>query len=288
MRSLRLTVAYDGTGYVGWQLQLNGISVQQRMEEAWQRVTGEQVRFTASGRTDAGVHALGQVCSVATMSGLECETLLRALNANLPPDIAVTEVASAPEGFHAIRDAIHKTYRYSVVAGPVRPVFGRQTAWHVPVPLDVDAMRLAAAALVGEHDFAAFQAAGSERQSTVRRITRLEVKPRDGDAGQGVELEVSADGFLYNMVRIIAGSLVLVGRGNHPPAWVKAGLESRDRSRTGPTAPAHGLCLLAVCYAGSCRRPDLPDRPGTCRGQTPDRAARLSAIASFAELTDPD
>jgi tRNA pseudouridine38-40 synthase len=266
MRCLRLTIAYDGTAYVGWQLQLNGISIQQRMEEAWQRVTGEQVRFTASGRTDAGVHALGQACSVATRSVLEPSTLVRALNANLPDDIAVSEVAEAPDGFHAIRDAVQKTYRYSIVGAPVRPVFGRQSMWHVPMTLDFEAMGAAASFLVGEHDFAAFQAAGSGRLSTIRRITRLELFLRAEGAGQGIGIEISANGFLYNMVRIIAGSLVLVGRGNHPPEWVKAGLESGDRVRTGPTAPAHGLCLLAVCYAGACRCPGLPEGE-RCRGQ---------------------
>ncbi len=276
MRSLSLTIAYDGTAYVGWQWQLNGISIQQRMEEAWQRVTGEQVRFTASGRTDAGVHALGQVCSLTTTSTLGDATLVRALNANLPDDIAVREVAEAPAGFHAIRDAIQKTYRYSIAAGPDRPVFERSVRWHVPVRLDVDGMMSAATALAGKHDFAAFQAAGSDRQTTIRQITRLVVTAHEGGAGQVIELEVSANGFLYNMVRIIAGSLVLVGRVNHPPDWLRSGLESRDRSRTGPTAPAHGLSLLAVCYEGRCRCPgkQVPDE--RCRGLPDARTVSAS------------
>lgn len=279
MRSLRLTVAYDGGGYVGWQLQLNGVSVQQRLEEAWLRVTGEQVRFTASGRTDAGVHARGQVCSLATMSTLDNATLVRALNANLPDDIAVCDVAEAPAGFHAIRDAIQKTYRYSIFAGPVRPVFGRNTRWHVPVELDLAAMQSAAAALTGEHDFAAFQAAGSDRQTTVRRVTRMAVTGTACEEGQGVEFEISANGFLYNMVRIIAGSLALVGRGSHPPEWVRAGLESRDRARTGPTAPAHGLCLLAVCYEGHCRCLGKLARDEGCRGALVEPALSGPAAA---------
>ena len=194
----------------------------------------------------------------------------------LTDDIAVREVAEVPAGFHAIRDAIQKTYRYSIAAGPDRPVFERSVRWHVPVRLDVDGMMSAATALAGKHDFAAFQAAGSDRQTTIRQITRLAVTAHEGGAEQGIELEVSANGFLYNMVRIIAGSLVLVGRGNHPPDWLRSGLESRDRSRTGPTAPAHGLSLLAVCYEGRCRCPGKQAPDERCRGLPDARTVSVS------------
>lgn len=272
MRTIRLTVAYDGRAYCGWQLQENGPTIQGALEAAWLAVTGESVRIASSGRTDAGVHARGQVCSLTSQSVLECRVLQRALNANLPPDIAVLEAAEAAQGFHATRDALCKTYQYRVVAGRVRDVFERDRAWFVPEPLDISAIQRAAPALVGRHDFAAFQSTGSARLSSVRTVFRLTVEAVARDGRQYVDISVSANGFLYNMVRIISGSLVLVGKGRHPPGWLAEVLHSRDRTLAGPTAPACGLCLMSVCYdagtvceAGACpgwrvdnRGPGLP------------------------------
>ncbi|MEZ6093699.1 MAG: tRNA pseudouridine(38-40) synthase TruA [Pirellulaceae bacterium] len=249
MRFLKLTLAYDGTRYVGWQVQPNGISVQQRLEEAWKAVTGEARRITASGRTDSGVHAEGQICSVRTVSKLDVHVLARALNANLPDDIAVVYCHEMSEDFHAIRDAIEKTYRYQIQSGPIRDVHGRHFWWYVPPSIDVGAMATAADYLIGEHDFASFQTTGSERKSTVRTITNLSVDSHDDQGYQRVCIEVTANGFLYNMVRCIAGTLAVVGKGREAPDWVRNVLNARCRSNAGPTAPPQGLFLQHVKYA---------------------------------------
>ncbi len=261
MRHLKLTLTYDGTDYVGWQVQPNGDSIQARMEAAWNRVTGESIRMTASGRTDAGVHAEGQVCSVPTESHLDNTTLLRALNANLPQDIAVVAVDDAPSGFHAIRDALRKTYRYQLQFGRVRDVLSRRYRWFIPRELDVDAMRVAATRLVGQHDFASFQAAGSERKSTIRNLMRLDIESWSKRKFEYLDLEFEADGFLYNMVRNLVGTLVEVGLGKHPSSWVDGVLSSKDRRRAGPTAAPHGLFLVRVVYPF-----DPPDETDTEAG----------------------
>lgn len=248
MRFLKLTIAYDGTEFVGWQVQPNGRSVQAELETAWKAITGETLRVTACGRTDSGVHAAGQVCSLTTASKLEPAVIQRALNAVLPRDLCLLELSERPEEFHAIRDCLEKTYRYQIQAGRLLDVFQRRYAWHVPVRLDVPAMQQAAATLVGRQDFAAFQASGSERYSTIRTISRAEVQSFDEGLFQRVWIEVTADGFLYNMVRCIAGSLVLVGQGKRPPPWLGEAIRSRDRAQTGPTAPAHGLTMLSAVH----------------------------------------
>lgn len=249
MRYLRLKVAYDGAAYAGWQIQPSDPTVQQLLQNAWREVTGESIAIVASGRTDSGVHALGQVCSAATESELPGDILLKALNANLPPDIRVLKIDDAPLGFHAIRDATGKTYRYQIQFGQLANVFLRNHYWHIRKGLDVGRMREAAGELVGEHDFAAFQAVGAERVSSVRIVHRIELIERQVDGFDELFIVISANGFLYNMVRIIAGSLVLVGRHKQPVGWLTTVLESRDRRTAGPTAPAHGLVLVQVDYA---------------------------------------
>jgi tRNA pseudouridine38-40 synthase len=251
MRFLKLTIAYDGTDFVGWQVQPNGRSVQSELEAAWKAITGESLRITASGRTDSGVHAAGQVCSLATETRLDVATLQRAINAVLPPDLCLLETSERPDEFHAIRDCVEKTYRYHVQAGRLVDVFARRYAWHVPVPLDAAAMQAAAQHLVGRHDFAAFQATGSERYSTVRTISQATVLERQVDRFQRVEFDVTADGFLYNMVRCIAGSLVLVGQHKRNPEWIAEVVRSKDRALAGPTAPAHGLTMLSAVHTTS-------------------------------------
>jgi tRNA pseudouridine38-40 synthase len=229
-------------------VQNNGRTIQAELEAALLQVTGESIRAVASGRTDAGVHALGQVVSFCSGTRLSAEVLRKALDANLPRDIVVREVREAPDGFHAIRDALRKRYRYVVQDGPVRDVFSRTQAWYCAQRLDVAAMRSAACALLGKHDFSSFEAAGSPRVSSVRTIYDLTVERRSGDFLERVVFEVEADGFLYNMVRNLVGSLVVVGRGRQEPAWIARVLAAQDRKVAGMTAPPQGLFLVRVDY----------------------------------------
>lgn len=248
MRTLKLTLAYDGTDFAGWQVQPGRRTVQGVLEDVLARITGEPVRTLASGRTDAGVHALGQVVGLRTDCRLDGPTLQRALNAELPRDVAVLDVRDVPEGFHPIRDAVAKRYRYVIHDGPVRDVFRRAYAWHYPSRLDEHAMREAAPALLGRHDFSSFESSGAPRESSVRTIRDVLVER--GRAGQSdfLRVEVEADGFLYNMVRAIVGTLVEVGRGAQKPEWVGKVLDAADRAAAGPTAPPEGLVLLWVEY----------------------------------------
>ncbi len=248
MRYLKLTIAYDGTDYVGWQVQDNGITVQQRLEEGWTRVTGEKTRITASGRTDSGVHAMAQVCSVATQSDLPPATLVRALNAETPYDIAVLSVEEAVPGFHAIRDAIEKTYCYHVQYGRIQDPLRLRTSWFVPGDVDLNQMRDAAGFLIGEHDFASFEATGAERKSTIRTVTRLDIESEVLHGLPGLKLAITANGFLYNMVRNIVGTLIRVGRNQNEVQWVQWVRNQKDRSVAGQTAPAHALFLQQVVY----------------------------------------
>ena len=269
MSFFKLTLAYDGAEFSGWQGQPGRRTVQGELERAWQEITGEAVRVNAAGRTDAGVHAAGQVVGVESSTLLRAESLLGALNAKLPADVAVIAVELAPEGFHATHDANRKRYQYTIYNDRRRPVFLRRYAWHVPSPLDAEAMHRAAQSLVGTHDFACFQSVGSERESTVRTIFAVDVNAnRAGEEGpiaapgsvglssessslesdSLVTIEVEGDGFLYNMVRAIAGTLVEVGRGKRDEHSLTDVLASLDRCRAGQTAPAHGLTMLWVQY----------------------------------------
>lgn len=246
MRFLKLTVAYDGTGFFGWQWQPDRRTVQGELEAVLRRITSESLRAVASGRTDAGVHALGQVVSVATECRLPPDVLRRAMNAYAPPDLAVLDVQEAPQGFHATNDAIAKRYRYVIHDGPLRDVFSRHFAWQVRHRLDVGAMGDAARALVGRHDFKSYETAGSARACTVRTVRELSVQ-REAGSGR-IVIEVEADGFLYNMVRNIVGTLVEVGRGKRPSSWPGEVLAARDRRLAGATAPPQGLYLLCVRF----------------------------------------
>jgi tRNA pseudouridine38-40 synthase len=264
MRYLKLTIAYDGTDYCGWQVQKNRVSIQQRLEESWEKVTGESIRIVASGRTDGGVHAEGQVCSLATLSTFTPTVLLRALNAETPFDISVLEIEEAAAGFHAIRDAVAKTYRYQIQFGRIRDPLKRRYWWHVPRELDLSAIRQGASYLLGTHDFASFQSAGAERDSTIRTVSRLDViegDPRTGQPDLGsrqpasgltalpfLHITITADGFLYKMVRNIVGSLVRVGEGREPPQWMEHILQQRNRQAAGMAAPPQGLFLQEVVY----------------------------------------
>ena len=243
-RTLRLVIEYDGTDFAGWQRQLGQRTVQACLEEALQAMTGQPLRITGAGRTDAGVHAEGQVASVRVVSRIPAGSFLRGLNANLPPDIAVREVADVDAAFDARRSARGKCYRYQIWNHLVRSPARARSSWHCRAPLDTHAMREAAAAFVGEHDFRAFRAADCERRTTRRLIRSFEVDRR----GALVTCEVEGTAFLKNMVRIMVGTLVAAGRGELDAAGVRRLLEAGDRTRSGVTAPAHGLTLVRVHY----------------------------------------
>jgi tRNA pseudouridine38-40 synthase len=247
VRTLKLTLQYDGTQYVGWQRQAEGTSIQGLLEAALQPLAGTPVTVHGAGRTDAGVHALGQVASVTMATTLEGGTLVRALNAVLPPDVRVMAAEDAPAEFHARYSATGKRYEYRIVNAPIVSPFIHRYAWHLIPRLDVDAMRKASAALVGRHDFGAFRAAGSAAHSSVRTIRRLEWT-EGGGCDCPFVMHIEGDGFLRHMVRTIAGTLVEVGLGRRPPEAAISLLEARDRTLAGPTAPAHGLFLARVLY----------------------------------------
>jgi tRNA pseudouridine38-40 synthase len=240
----RLTVQYDGTDYVGWQRQAAGTSIQGLIEAALEPIEGKAVTVHGAGRTDAGVHAIAQVASVSLATGLDEVALQRALNAVLPPTVRITDVARVPEDFHARFSAREKTYEYRIVNGPFVSPFEHRYAWHLPYPLNVRSMQEAAAALLGTHDFAAFQATGTDVKTTERTVTALDVELDDPH----VSITVSADGFLRHMVRAIVGTLVEVGSGRATRASVADALAARDRARMGPTAPARGLFLVSIGY----------------------------------------
>lgn len=268
MRTIKLIIAYDGTAYAGWQVQPDQTTIQQTLENALEKVTGQQIRVLASGRTDAGVHALGQVVGFSTECELPLDVLHRAIDANLPPDVAVLDLVEAPEGFHPISHAQRKRYRYVIHDGPVRDVFQRRYAWHYRRGrLDAEAMSRAAVLLLGTHDFKSFETAGAERATSVRTIFDISVRRGraesilpslsgrgaggEGRAGEGddcITIEVEADGFLYNMVRAIVGTLVEVGCGKRPEHWLGEVLSAVDRRAAGPTAPPQGLFLVKVDY----------------------------------------
>jgi tRNA pseudouridine38-40 synthase len=257
MRTFRLTLAYDGTHYSGWQVQPGRVTLQGALEQVLHKVTGTEIRVTASGRTDAGVHAFGQVVSFRSETGLSPEVLQKALNAELPHDMAVLEVAIAADDFHAIASAKRKRYRYVLHDAPIRDVFSRHFAWYLHTRLDVSAMHRAAQALTGRHDFCSFETSGSERESSVRTVFELTLvrggtegvvaggRPESGDF---VLLEIEADGFLYNMVRAIVGTLVEVGQGKRSESWPAEVLAACDRRAAGRTAPPQGLFLVHVKY----------------------------------------
>ncbi len=246
MATFKLTLEYDGTAYRGWQRQADHRTVQAEVERALAAMTRHPVTVLGAGRTDAGVHALGQVASFRADTRLTPEAFLKGLNSLLPPDIAVRACDRVPQGFHARFDARSKVYRYHILNREDRGAVGRQYAWFIHRPLDAEAMRAAARALVGRHDFKAFESAGSPRAHTVRTITRAECEV--DAAERRLRFTVEADGFLRCMVRNIVGTLVAVGLGRTDPAEVEEILLSRDRRRAGATAPPQGLFLVSVEY----------------------------------------
>ena len=236
--TLRLLVAYDGTHFAGWQRQQQGRTVQATLEDALTRLTGRRTTVIGAGRTDAGVHALGQVAHARVVTRLSPAVLRRALNALLPDDLVVRRLTLAPDRFHAQHDARRKWYRYRIATGPVRPLVERAYVLYVSQPPDLAVMRRTAARWVGRHDFRAFHSAGQPVASTRRRVDRVRISRQGGE----LRIDVVADGFLYHMVRRMVGLLLEVGRGRPMPA-------------VAPTAPAKGLCLMRVTYSARGARP---------------------------------
>jgi tRNA pseudouridine38-40 synthase len=283
MPTFKLTLAYDGTDFVGWQRQASGVSVQGLLEDALRELDEREVAVAGAGRTDAGVHALGQVASFSLERRIAPHALVRVLNAKLPGSVRARLAVEAPAGFHARFGARAKTYRYRVWNGECLSPFERRYAWHVSGALDLDQMAAAAQLVEGRHDFAAFQAAGGARGSTEREVyaSRITITTEDTEeqrnnhrdteaqrkanlalclsasvvdplrvlcGGALITYQISGSGFLRHMVRAIVGTLVEIGRGRHTAEWMREVIASRDRGRAGPTAPSEGLFLVGVEY----------------------------------------
>ncbi|MFM7317711.1 MAG: tRNA pseudouridine(38-40) synthase TruA [bacterium] len=244
VRNIRLKIAYDGTGFAGWQTQPGLPTIQESIEIAIEKMTGQRPKLIGSGRTDAGVHAHAQVATFYTAVSYSPAKFQNAINAFLPQEIRIIAADEVPVAFHPTLDVISKRYRYRIDNSRTADPLKLRFAHHIPQPLDAENMRRGAAFLIGRHDFAAFQTVGSERLSTVRTIFACDVF-RLADE---IHVEVEADGFLYNMVRAIAGTLILVGSGKWPPELVAEIVASADRRKAGPTAPAKGLAMLWVRY----------------------------------------
>jgi tRNA pseudouridine38-40 synthase len=249
MPRLKLTLEYDGTAYVGWQRQLNGTSVQEVLERALSELFGEPVSTEAAGRTDAGVHALGQVVAFEAPRTLPPTAYLRGLSALLPEDVSVVDAVEVPAEFDPRRGSAGKRYRYLISNRPVRSPLRRRTHWQLFAPLDIAAMDEAARPLLGTHDFSAFRAANCEALTPQRTLRALSLV----SSGDVVQFEFEGTAFLKHMVRNIVGTLVEVGRGRQRVAWVAEVLASRDRTLAGPTAPPQGLVLVEVRYDDEAR-----------------------------------
>jgi len=257
VRNLRFIVSYDGTSYYGFQRQPQGNTIQDKIEESIRLLTGETVTITSSGRTDAGVHARAQVFNFETASQIPIRRWCLALNARLPEDIVVLHADEVPLEFHSRRSAKRKTYCYTIRTGRFPDVFQRRYQYHHYSPLNVEAMQEGLQYLIGEHDFTSFCSPRTDKESKVRTLfdARIEVEdPLAGTAippelqGQVIRIFVTGSGFLYNMVRIIAGTLMQVGIGKRPAADMQRILEALDRGQAGPTAESHGLMLWNVDY----------------------------------------
>ncbi|MBO4898126.1 MAG: tRNA pseudouridine(38-40) synthase TruA [Clostridia bacterium] len=244
-RNIRINLMYDGTAYHGFQRQKNGITIQECLETAIKKLTGEEVNLIGCGRTDAGVHAINYTANFLSETKVPAERLPLALNAYLPPDIRVFSAEDVPLDFHARFSAVGKTYIYRIVTGNVYNVFLKNYSWFYPGKLDFEEMKKAALPFWGTHDFKAFMATGSPRKSTVRTVKELKVTKKSEDE---IEIEITADGFLYNMVRIIAGTLLYAGCGKIKADDIPSIIESGERVRAGITAPPEGLALKQTYY----------------------------------------
>lgn len=244
LRTIRLTVSYDGVDYSGWQHQPGKRTIQGELERAFGDLTGIVPKVNGASRTDAGVSALGQVVNVTIDSPIPTKNLAKAVNDRLPRDIVVSDLMEVPEGFDASTSAVSKLYRYKIFTAKKRNILQTRNCWHYPRPLDVQAMAAAAAMLVGTHDFRSFAAASDERENSVRTVTRCDVSQKD----KWIYVEIEADRFLHKMVRNIVGTLLEIGRGRWKPERMRAILEAKKRTAAGPTAPGEGLCLMRINY----------------------------------------
>ena len=245
MPRYRLLLEYDGGPFAGWQRQADGRSIQQALEAAIHAFCGATVELTAAGRTDAGVHALGQVAHLDLPREVPPERLMGAVNAHLrPKPVAVLEAMRVDDAFHARFDAVARHYRYRILNRRAPPVLDAGRVWHVPLPLDAERMHDAAQALVGRHDFTSFRATACQSRSPLKTLSRIHVRR----LGESVEVAVSAPSFLHHQVRNIVGTLKLVGEGRAPVGFVREALLALDRAAAGPTAPPQGLCLVRVDY----------------------------------------
>ena len=241
---VKMVVAYDGTNYCGWQIQPNGVTIEQKLNEALTDRLQEPIKVTGASRTDAGVHSLGNVCIFDTNTRMPAEKISYALNTRLPEDIVVQDSCQVPESFHPRFSKSRKTYEYRILNQKFRNPTRRLDTHFYYYDLDVEAMQRAAAYLVGEHDFKSFASTGGQAETSVRTIYSLDVEKRDSI----ITIRVKGNGFLYNMVRIIAGTLIKVGAGEIQPEEIPVILEAKDRSAAGPTAPAKGLTMIGLEY----------------------------------------
>jgi tRNA pseudouridine38-40 synthase len=245
MRNILLKIEYEGTDYSGWQSQKNARSIQDTIQAALERITGRKARLISCGRTDAGVHALNHIANFKTESKIPLFKLQRALNSVLPKDIVIKEAKEVPERFHSRFDARSKTYRYTTITGGAPSAIERNLTSYIPYKLNLALMKKESKALLGKHDFKSFQAADRIERSSVRTIKRLDIRRKGGR----IIMDVEADGFLYNMVRNIAGTLIDIGRGRLAAGSMARILKAKDRKAAGETAPAKGLCLIEVKYS---------------------------------------
>ncbi len=248
LRNVKLTIAYDGSDYHGWQIQPGFTTVQGVLTEALRSLLGPRARVCGASRTDAGVSALGQVGLIQVDSPIPTENLARVITDRLPETIAIVKAEDVPMGFDVIGDVTSKLYRYTIFCGPIRPVLHVRHCWHVPTQLDVQAMNVAAGLLAGRHDFRSFAAAADHREDTVRTVFRCDAAEEQTEGGRWIHVDVEGDGFLYNMVRNIVGTLVEVGVGRWKPERIPEILEAKNRTAAGPIAPPHGLCLMWIRY----------------------------------------
>lgn len=244
MKRIKLTIAYDGTNYCGWQIQPNGMTVEEVLNRALKKLTGEDILVIGASRTDSGVHALGNVAVFDTETTIPAERIAMALNQRLPEDIVIIKSEEVPPDFHPRYCDCSKTYEYHIINTQIPIPTQRLTNYFVSYQLDLNKMRQAASYLVGEHDFASFCNVRTDVASTVRTIYSLDIL----QDGEEITIRITGNGFLYNMVRIIVGTLIRVGRGFYEPERVKEILEEKDRKAAGVTAPAHGLTLVSIDF----------------------------------------
>jgi len=244
MKNIKIVIEYDGTRYCGWQRQKNGVSIQETIEKAIEKVTGEKTEIIGSSRTDAGVHAKGQVANFLTSSTVPPEKICYAINSFLPDDIVILSSQEVPIDFHSRYNSKGKRYSYTILNRKIPSALLKNYSAHIPYELDIEDMIRASKYFLGEHDFSAFKSTGSSVKGNVRTIKRLDLI-KDEDI---IKMFIEANGFLYNMVRIIAGTLIEVGKGRIKPDDIPFIIDSKDRKKAGPTAPAQGLCLEKVYY----------------------------------------